>query len=119
MAVYRGGCHCGAIKFEVDGDLESALECNCSICSKAGFLHWRIEPGQLRMLTPRDAMSTYIWGTGRARHYFCKVCGVSPLRNRATDPSKMTVNVRCLDGVDIDKLAITHFDGRSWTPPTQ
>jgi hypothetical protein len=35
---------------------------------------------QLRMLTPWEHLSSYIWGSGKARHFFCPVCGVAPLR---------------------------------------
>ncbi len=114
MATYRGGCHCGRTRFEVDGELTRISECNCSICSKSAFLHWRIEPGQLRMLTPWENLSTYVWGTRRARHYFCPTCGVAPLRNPRGDPSKVSVNARCIDGVDLSALALEHIDGKNW-----
>ena len=59
---YRGGCHCGRVAFEADGDLTAAVDCNCSICTKSGFLHWRIEREQLRMLTPWDRLSSLYLG---------------------------------------------------------
>ena len=74
------GCHFGRNAFGADGELTSAVQCNCSICTRSGFLHWRIEREQLRMLTPWEHLSSYIWGTGKARHFFCPVCGVAPLR---------------------------------------
>lgn len=110
---YRGGCHCGRVAFEVEGELVEVIDCNCSICFQSGFLHWWIEPAQLKLLSPREKLSTYIWGTGKARHYFCPVCGVSPLRNPSSDPAKYTVNVRCLDGVDVSALKSRKFDGRN------
>jgi hypothetical protein len=114
MATYRGGCHCGRTRFEVDGDLARVTECNCSICARAAYLHWRIEPGQLRMLTPWENLSAYVWGTGRARHYFCPVCGVAPLRNPRSNPDKVSVNARCIEGVDLARLQIDHFDGQNY-----
>lgn len=111
MATYRGGCHCGRTRFEVEGDLRRVTECNCSICARAAFLHWRIEPAQLRMLTPWENLSVYVWGTGRARHYFCPTCGVAPLRNPRSAPDKISVNARCIEGVDLAKLQVEHFDG--------
>jgi centromere protein V len=114
---YRGGCHCGQIAFEVDGELTSAIDCNCSICAKSGFIHWRIEPAQLRLLTPWDKISTYIWGTGQARHYFCPTCGVAPLRVPRRSPNQYTVNVRCLEGVDLSKLTLEPFNGRALEVP--
>lgn len=114
MATYRGGCHCGRTSFEVDGDLTRVTECNCSICARAAYLHWRIEPGQLRMLTPWENLSVYVWGTGRARHYFCPVCGVAPLRNPRYNPDKVSVNARCIEGVELARLQIDHFDGQNY-----
>jgi hypothetical protein len=111
---YTGGCHCGRIRFEVRGDLKTVTECNCSICGRAGFLHWRVEPAQVRMLTPEADMATYRWHTGLAKHHFCPVCGVAPLRVPRSDQTKLTVNVRCLDGIDLAKLGIVPFDGRNW-----
>ncbi len=110
---YRGACHCGRVAFEVDGELTVAIDCNCSICTRSGFLHWRIEREQLRMLTPWDHLSTYIWGTGKARHYFCPVCGVAPLRVPRRNPAQFTVNIRCLEGVDPSTIAREPFDGRA------
>jgi hypothetical protein len=114
MATYRGGCHCGRTRFEVDGDLKRVSECNCSICARAGFLHWRIEPEQLRMLTPWEDLSVYRWGTRRARHHFCPVCGVAPLRNPRSNPDKVSVNARCLEDVDLAQVQVEHFDGQHW-----
>ena len=111
---YRGGCHCGRIAFEVDGELTSVVDCNCSICTKSGFLHWRVEHGQLRMLTPWESLSTYVWGTGKARHYFCPQCGVAPVRVPRRNPAQFAVNIRCLEGVDPATVARQPFDGRAW-----
>jgi hypothetical protein len=114
MPTYRGGCHCGRTRFEVEGTIERVTDCNCSICASSGFLHWRIEPEQLRMHTPWENLSVYVWGTGRARHYFCPICGVAPLRNPRNDPSKISVNARCLEGVDPAALNKVAFDGRNY-----
>lgn len=66
------------------------------------------------MLTPLEDLSVYVWGTRRARHYFCPTCGVAPLRNPRSDPGKFSVNARCVEGVDLSALEIEHFDGRNW-----
>jgi hypothetical protein len=114
MTTYTGGCHCGRIRFEVIGELTRVTECNCSICAKSGFLHWRVEPEQVRLLTPKEGFSTYLWHTREAKHHFCPVCGVAPLRNPRRDPTKISVNARCLDNVDLSRVEVVHFDGRNW-----
>jgi len=113
--VYQGQCHCGMIRFQVEGDLAGILECNCSICHQSGYLHWMIKPEQLKLQTPLAQASLYKWGTGTARHFFCPRCGVAVLRNpRSANPDgRYSVNVRNLAGVDISQLPISHFDGRN------
>ncbi len=112
--VYRGGCHCGRVAFEVAGQLEEVEECNCSICSKKGYLHWIVPRGAFRLLTPEANLSTYTFNTGVARHYFCPACGVASFYIPRSDPDKIDVNVRCLEGMDPSGLRVRTFDGRNW-----
>ncbi len=114
MAMYRGGCHCGRIAFEVSAELTAVDECNCSICAKKAYLHWIVPRDAFRMLTPEDTLATYTFNTGVARHHFCKECGVAPFYIPRSDPGKIDVNARCLDGVEIARLKVNHFDGRNW-----
>ena len=88
---YNGKCHCGTIAFDVEGDLTEIVECNCSICYESGYLHWMIDPSQLRLKTPLNDASLYLWGTGQARHYFCPKCGVARQKREAivTAPHKI------------------------------
>jgi hypothetical protein len=109
---YRGGCHCGQFRFEVEGELSEVNQCNCSLCTRTGAIHWVINPEQFRLLTDMSKVATYVWNTGTARHYFCPACGIAVFRVPRRDPSKRSVNVRCIDGVDLSKLKIDFFDGR-------
>lgn len=111
---YKGGCHCGNIAFEVDGEIDKAIECNCSICSKRAYLFWFVPRSSLRFAS-EPALSTYTFNKHRIRHSFCPTCGVAPF-GFATDPKgneTAALNVRCLEGVDPAKLTIVPFDGRS------
>ncbi len=114
MATYRGGCHCGEIAFEVDGELGEAIECNCSICTKKGYLHWIVPRERFRLLSSDDGIVTYSFNTGVAKHYFCAICGCAPYYVPRSAPEKIDVNIRCLDGVDIATLKLGYFDGRNW-----
>ena len=112
---YKGSCHCGQIAFEVEGDLTQVADCNCSICSRMGSLHWFVPRDRLRLLMPEESLATYIFGTGTIKHYFCPKCGTHPF-GEATDPSgkrMAAVNARCLEGVDLSPVPVKHFDGRS------
>jgi hypothetical protein len=115
MPTYSGGCHCAVVRFEVTGELTQFSECNCSICLKSGFLHWPIDTQQLKLITPWEKLSVYRWGTMLAKHHFCPVCGVPVVRNPRANPAQFTVNVRCIDEVDLARLTHTYFDGRNWS----
>jgi hypothetical protein len=110
----RGSCHCGAVAFAVRGPLERVTSCNCSICSKKAYLHWIVAPERFRLLTPEAALATYRFNTGTARHHFCPICGVAPFYIPRSDPHKVDVNARCIDGVDLARIPVVSFDGRNW-----
>jgi len=109
-----GGCHCGAVRFEAEiGDPPvPALDCNCSICRMTGFLHIIVPHGRLELLTGRDSLTSYRFGTGAAEHLFCRQCGVKSFYQPRSHPHAWSVNARCLDKAL--ELAIERFDGRNW-----
>jgi len=112
---YKGSCHCGQVAFEVEGDLNQVADCNCSICSRMGSLHWFVPKDALHLVTAEDNLATYTFGPATISHYFCPKCGIHPF-GEGTDRSgnhMVAVNVRCLDGVDLETLSVSHFDGRS------
>jgi hypothetical protein len=102
------------VRFRVNADLSRVTECNCSICSKKGFLHLIVPQKAFELLSGKDALTTYRFNTGVAQHTFCATCGIHPFYIPRSDPDKIDVNVRCLDGVDVSVLTIGHFDGRHW-----
>jgi hypothetical protein len=102
------------VRFRVTADLSRVTECNCSICSKKGFLHLIVAPEAFELISGKDALTTYRFNTGVAQHTFCATCGIHPFYIPRSDPDKVDVNVRCLDGVDVAALRIGHFDGRNW-----
>ncbi len=114
MSRYQGGCHCGRVRFEIDVEIGTIIDCNCSICAKKGFLHLIVDPQQMRMLSPADAVSLYQFNTKTAKHYFCPVCGISAYYIPRSHPDKIDVNVRCLEGVELESLTIVPFNGREW-----
>lgn len=116
MKTHTGGCHCGRVRFEVDVDLDDAkiLDCNCTICTKKGFLHLIVEPDRFRLSTGKEALQEYRFNTKQAVHKFCKTCGIHPFYTPRSHPDDIDVNVRALDDVDPAGLEIEAFDGRNW-----
>jgi hypothetical protein len=113
-ATLHGGCQCGRVRFKVTAELSGVTDCNCSICTKKGFLHLIVPQEQFELLQGREDLSVYRFNTGVAQHMFCRHCGVHSFYVPRSDPDKIDVNVRCLDGVDIDAIEIKRFDGRNW-----
>jgi hypothetical protein len=111
---YVGSCHCGRIRFEVTTDMTRASQCNCSICTKKGYLHHMVRPDELRLLSGASDLATYQFGTMTAKHHFCKRCGIAPFLRPRANPANYIVNIRCLEGLDLSSLTIVPFDGRSW-----
>ncbi len=111
---YNGGCHCGRVRFRVVADLAEVSECNCSICTRKGYLHLIVPPERFELLCGADDIATYQFNTGTARHTFCRHCGIHSFYVPRSDPDKVSVNARCLDGVDPASLAPRRFDGRNW-----
>lgn len=114
LTAYEGGCHCGAVRFRVTVDNWEVQDCNCSICSKKGFLHLIVPPEQFALLQGADVLTTYTFNTGIAKHTFCRICGIHPFYRPRSHPDGFDVNVRCLDGDVLAQFHIVPFDGAHW-----
>ncbi len=91
-----------------------ALDCNCSICSRKGFLHLIVPSEDFELLSGEDALVTYSFNTMVAKHRFCRVCGIHSFYTPRSHPDQIDVNVRCLDDTPIDRFEVESFDGRRW-----
>jgi hypothetical protein len=112
---YQGSCHCGRVAFEVEGTIDSALACNCSICERKGSLLWFVPRASLQLTTPASSLSTYTFNKHAIKHRFCKKCGIHTY-GEGVDPSgkaMRAINVRCFPDLDLAALPVKHFDGAS------
>jgi len=114
MDMHEGGCHCGAVRFRVAVERYEALECNCSMCQRKGNLHLIVPRSRFTLLRGAEALTTYQFNTGVAKHTFCKVCGIHPFYTPRSHPDDVDVNIRCLDGDVANRFQITKFDGAHW-----
>jgi hypothetical protein len=115
LVTHTGGCHCGAVRFEVDAPASIEVrECNCSICAKSGYLHLTLPRARFRLLSGGEALSEYRFGTGVARHLFCSVCGVKSFYVPRSHPDGYSVNARCLDAGSVVSMRVLPFDGANW-----
>jgi hypothetical protein len=112
--LYRGSCHCGAVAFEVEAPERPLVQrCNCSICTKSGFLHLIVPRSRFRLVRGEGDLTTYTFNTGVAKHTFCRHCGMKPFYVPRSNPDGIDVNVNCLDPVPAD-LNVEPFDGQNW-----
>ncbi|MES2994820.1 MAG: GFA family protein [Patescibacteria group bacterium] len=111
MTTYSGGCHCGAVRYEVEMDLEKLIVCNCSHCHKKGFILGAVDKEKFKLLSGESELTEYLFNKKAIRHLFCRICGTQSYAEGVTFP-KMMVNVRCLDEVDIESLTPAPFNGK-------
>ncbi len=113
--IYKGGCHCGKVRFEAETDLANTLTCNCSICAKRAPIHNAIDAAKFKLLSGQDALTDYRFNKKRIQHLFCSTCGVESFaRGQGQDGKEMVmINARCLDDVDVAALTPRFFDGKN------
>jgi hypothetical protein len=111
LVTHRGGCHCGAVAFEVMAPARVTVsDCNCSICRMSGYLHLIVPQERLRLLRGEEALTSYAFNTGTARHLFCRHCGVKSFYVPRSNPDGYSVNLRCLDAATLEHVVIEPFD---------
>lgn len=113
---YTGSCHCGAVRYTVEADLsQPVMACNCSMCGRTGTLLSFVPSESFHLEQGSDSLTDYQFNKHRIHHLFCKVCGIKSFARGVGPGGKemAAVNVRCLEGVDPEKLQVKHFDGKS------
>jgi hypothetical protein len=115
LVKHTGGCHCGRIRFSVTAPARlEVTECNCSICSKSGYLHLIVPKSRFKLLRGAKSLTAYTFNTGVARHLFCARCGIKSFYVPRSNPAGYSVNARCLDPSSIAGLRVKRFDGKNW-----
>jgi hypothetical protein len=115
LVTHRGGCHCGRVRFEVQAPAEIEVgQCNCSMCSKAAQQHLVVKQERFRLVSGGDALTEYRFNTGKARHLFCRFCGIKSFYYPRSHPDGVSVNARCLDEGTFRIAGVRAIDGRNW-----
>jgi hypothetical protein len=116
MRTYSGGCHCGSVRFEVELPNEVTVHrCNCSICSKSGYLHLIVPADRFHLLSGQESLVEYRFHTGVARHLFCGTCGIKSYYVPRSHPDSFSVNLNCVDLKGEVSVTIEAFDGQNWS----
>jgi hypothetical protein len=117
MHTFEGGCHCGAVRFRVAvEDGQEIVDCNCSVCTKKGIVHFIVPEERFTLLRGEGALAVYTFNTGVAKHMFCRTCGIHSFYRPRSHPESWDVNVRCLDDAAavLARFPVKAFDGRNW-----
>ena len=112
---HKGGCHCGRVRFEIMAPAAIEVgDCNCSMCSKTGYLHLVVKKEQFKLVSGEDALTNYQFNTGTAKHFFCSHCGIKSFYVPRSHPDGYSVNARCLDEGTVASMTSRKIDGKNW-----
>jgi len=112
---HQGGCHCGRVRFEVMAPAAIEVgDCNCSMCSKTGYLHLVVKKEQFKIVSGEDALTNYQFNTRTAKHFFCSHCGIKSFYVPRSHPDGYSVNARCLDEGTVTGMTYRKIDGKNW-----
>lgn len=115
MVLHKGSCHCGAIQFEVEAPAELEVsDCNCSICSRSGYLHLIVPKNKFNLISGVENLTTYTFDSHEAKHLFCKTCGIKSYYIPRSHPDGISINARCLVDSTIKSIKVEKFDGKNW-----
>ncbi len=115
MPIHAGSCHCGAVRFEINAEINELTRCDCSLCTKKNALMARVHESGFRLLSGWDSVTEYRWNTMTARHFFCPVCGIYTFHKQRSRPDHYGFNVQCLDGFDHSALPVRQAHGAQMT----
>ena len=111
LIMHRGGCHCGAVAFEVEAPARVTVSrCNCSICRMSGYLHLIVPRAHFRLVRGAEALTEYRFNTGTAQHLFCSRCGVKSFYVPRSNPDGYSVNLNCVDPATLAEVTVEPFD---------
>ena len=115
MSLYRGSCHCGEVRFEIEAEISELVTCDCSLCRKKNALMTKVHESDFRLLAGEEKLSLYRWNTQVAQHFFCSACGIYTFHRKRAQPDHYSVNAACLDNLNLDSLPVRATAGLDMT----
>ena len=105
----KGKCHCSSVKFEINTNIRDLRRCNCSMCSRKGFVMATALINEFTITSGKQFLNTYKWNTQIAEHYFCNICGINTHHKRRSDPNQYGYNIGCIEGFEMSWIEETPF----------
>lgn len=115
MTTHNGSCHCGRVRFRITAEIVELTTCDCSLCVKRNAVMAKVPERDLTILQGEENLTLYEWNTRRAKHYFCKRCGIYVFHRKRAAPDRFGVNVFCLDAFDPASVPVRPTDGAGMT----
>jgi hypothetical protein len=115
MGAWSGSCHCGAVRFRVEAEIEELTRCDCSLCRRKGAMMAKVPGSGLTILEGEAELTLYQWNHRIARHYFCRHCGIYTFHCKRADPSSYGVNVGRLEDFNVSAFPFREADGVGMT----
>jgi hypothetical protein len=112
---YEGSCHCGAVRFRIDAAIDELTTCDCSLCAARNALMAKIPEQDLTVLDGEAMLTRYEWNTRRAKHFFCRRCGVYVFHRKRAAPDFFGVNAFCLRDFDPESVPVRATEGANMT----
>ena len=105
----KGKCHCGSVKFTINTKIRDLRRCNCSMCSRKGFVMGTALIDELTITSGEKNLTSYKWNTKIAEHFFCKICGINTHHKRRSDPNQYGYNIGCIEGFEMSWIEEAPF----------
>ena len=115
MKSFDGSCHCGTVQFRVNAAITEITTCDCSLCKMRHAVMLKVPEQVLTILKGEQDLTLYQWNTRRAKHYFCKHCGIYVFHRKRVAPDHFGVNVFCLQGFNLDSMPVRATEGANMT----
>ncbi|MBI04870.1 MAG: type I-B CRISPR-associated protein Cas8b1/Cst1 [Pelagibacteraceae bacterium] len=101
---YKGSCHCNSVKFTLQTNLDTVVQCNCSFCKRRNAIMTLEDKNSIKINSGYENLSIYKFNTNIAKHHFCKKCGIFVYSNRRFDSNGIAVNLGCIDDINTFKI---------------
>ncbi len=111
VTVHSGSCHCGGVRFTIAHEPKEVTTCDCSLCVKRNAVMVKVPEAALRIEAGEELLATYQWNTMRAKHHFCRRCGIYVFHRKRVQPDHYGINLFCLDGFDASALPVRATEG--------
>lgn len=109
--MYKGGCLCGGIRYEITNEITNIVCCHCSECRKAQGSAFAtngvVDEKSFHIVSGQSLLTKYEPSSGYTK-LFCSMCGSPIISTSTKKPGVVRVRIGTID-TDIKEKPITHI----------